>query len=355
MFKVAVEEVRVFPHPNADALDLVAIGDSQYVVEKALYKSKDKAVAVPKGALLTHPILLKEWEKYLKGKDKNIVGFVVLRGQESQGIVIREDILSQMGFNINDYEVGVDISKELGITKYIPPIPENLVDTVEVYSGPTLKRSVQHDCKYASVYIDKFVEDEEITISSKLHGTQINIIWAHDNPDETSSLVYSSKGLWDQGLVFKKGTDNIYTKAWYNFITDATTSVSFWQTLSEIIKDDIFKHQVQIVGEVVPAIKGFNYGHKEPTLYVFSIYIDGQSIDLALLRRMPNINIVPELYRGPFKGAATLALAGLYAEQPFCPIDGTTLNEGVVLSNGKHFIKQKNTKFMNKHGKDETT
>lgn len=348
MFKVSVQEVYPSVHPNADNLELISLDGRQYVVQKGLYNPGDKALAIPKGALLDHPVFLREWGMYLNGPNSNIVGNKIFRGKESEGIVVREDLLQEMGFNINDFELNVDVSAILGISKYIPPVPEALNDSVEPYTG-SISKSIKHDCKYAIVYADRFTNGDNITITSKLNGTQINVIKV---PGERT--VVSSKGLWDDGLVFKKGTNNIYDQAWQNMFSEDFTLNMFMAQLSNIINNDVNDHELQIIGEVVPAIKGFNYGLTKPTLYIYSIYVNGYYIDLSLLRRLPNINIVPELYRGVYD-ENTLELANNFAQQPVCPIDGTTVNEGVVLSNGKHFIKSKNIKFMNKHGKDETT
>lgn len=354
MFKVSVQKVYPKIHPNADKLELIVLNNRQYVVGKGLYEQGDLAVAIPKGALLTHPVFLREWGEYLNGKDGNIVGSKVFRGQESEGIVVRQDLLLEMGFDINKFELDVDISDILGITKYIPPISNELSGSVEVYTG-SLVKSIEHDCKYAAVYADKFVEGEDITITPKLHGTQINVIVI---PNERT--IISSKGLWDQGLIFKEDVDNIYTKAWNNFnktclLNDVHTGCSFWQTLSEIISDDIFNHQVQIIGEVIPTIKGFSYGHTEPTMYVYSIYIDGVYTDLTLLRRLNKVNVIPLIYKGVYNPETSLNLANLLAQKETSFLDNTTLNEGVVLSNGKYFIKFKNEKFLKKHLSDETT
>jgi hypothetical protein len=35
LYKVCVEEVKVYPHPNADNLELVAIGDDKFILKKA--------------------------------------------------------------------------------------------------------------------------------------------------------------------------------------------------------------------------------------------------------------------------------------------------------------------------------
>lgn len=350
MFKVSVERVKVYPHPNADLLELVGIGDHQYVVQKGIYKNDDKGIAVPKNSVLSHPIMLEEWGKYLKGPNKNRVGFINLREQESEGIVIPNEVLNLMGYDINDFEVGVDVSEVLGISKYVPEIPDVIKDTVEVFSYD-LKHDIKHDCRYPAVYLDKFKEGQDITITSKLHGSQINIIWLDDK------TYISSKGLWDQGLVFKQNVDNVYSKAWTNTIQHSNRSPdgkSLNSVLSDICNKDISDSIVQIIGEVIPFKGCFNYGLSEPVVYIYAIYVDGVYIDLNVLRRTTSLYFVPELYRGLFD-SNTIEIVNNFAQQELCPLDGKTLNEGVVLSNGYKFIKDKNNRFMKKHGKDETT
>jgi RNA ligase (TIGR02306 family) len=357
MYKVSVEQVQVYPHPNADNLELVAIGDSQYVVQKGLYVTGDLAVAIPKNSVVSHPVFIREWGSYLQGPDKNRVGFKMMRGQESQGIVVREDLVKEItNKHITEFEVGVDISNELGVTQYVAPVPDELKDTVEAYTDKPFTRKINHDCKYAAVNLSKFVEGEPITITSKLHGSQFNILWNHEPDTKVADRVlkYSTKGLWEKGLVFRQGITNNYIEAWYNF-TSTIQSIAFWDKLSELINADIFDQQVHLVGEVVPMFKGFDYGNEQPTLYLFAVYVNGVSIDLINFRSILNINIVPELYRGPFDPTVTMEIANQFAQQAVCPIDGKTLNEGVVISNGRHYIKVKNDKFMKKFGTVEGT
>ncbi len=346
MYKVSVEYVNVYPHPNADKLDLVGIGDHQYVVAKGTYKTGDKGIAVPKNSVLSHPIMLEEWGKYLKGPNSDRVGFITLREQESEGIVIPNEVLNQMGFDIDEFEVGVDISDVLGITKYVPEVPDNLKDSVEIFDKQ-LKWDIKHDCKYPSVYLSRFKEGQDVTITSKLHGSQINIIWVD------GKQYISTKGLWDQGLVFKQDVVNIYSIAWSNTVDD---NINYLKTLlSNLYGTDISKCVVQVIGEVVPYtnIKGFSYGLDKPVVYIYSVYVNGVYIDLNVLRRTTNLYFVPELYRGPFT-SDLVDIANKFAQEEFCSIDGKTLNEGVVLTNGVKHLKFKNNKFMKKYSKDET-
>jgi RNA ligase (TIGR02306 family) len=356
LYKVCVEEVKVYPHPDPEttSLELVGIGEQQYVVQKGLYITGDKAVAIPKNSIVKHPVFIREWGQYLQGKEGNKVGFKIMRGQESQGIVVREDLFKEItGVDLNTLELGTDVTGLLGVEKYIPEVPDEIKNTVEVYNGKPFKKDIKHDCKYASVYLDKLVQDELVTITSKLHGTQVNVLWNYDKQEQeqeqSPSLIYSSKGLWDNGLVFKEDVDNVYSKGWSNMFRTPYASVQFWDKLTSIKGFNIFDSQVQIIGEVVGVTGGFSYSYIEPTMFLYSVYIDGISVDLIKLRDL-DINIVPELYRGPFDPTLTLEIANNFAQQATCPIDGKTLNEGVVISNGRHYIKVKNEKFMKKHG-----
>ena len=86
LYKVCVEEVKVYHHPDPEttSLELVGIGEQQYVVQKGLYITGDKAVAIPKNSIVKHPVFIREWGVYLQGKEGNKVGFKIMRGQESQ-------------------------------------------------------------------------------------------------------------------------------------------------------------------------------------------------------------------------------------------------------------------------------
>jgi RNA ligase (TIGR02306 family) len=345
-YKVSVEEVKVYPHPNpkTDKLELVKIGDQQYVVAKGLYVTGDLAVAIPKNSIVDHPVYTREWGEYLQGPDKNKVGFKIMMGQESQGIIVKEDLFKEIvGHDIKHFIIGADISNLLHVKQYVAPIPVELQDTVEAYTG-TLKREIKHDCKYPVVYLDKFAEGELVTITSKLHGSQVNIIYNQET-------LISTKGLWDKGLVFKQGVKNVYTEAWFNFKGWS----NIWDILIPKFEFNPYRDQIQLVGEVVPIFSGFSYGHTEPTLYMFALYLNGVSVDLINFRHIHGINIVPELYRGAFHPITTMEISNGFAQQKVCPLDGVTPNEGVVVSNGRHYMKDKNLKFMGKHGNEEGT
>ena len=111
----------VVPHPNADRLDLAVVGGYRSVVPRGKFKTGDWVVYIPEGAVIPEWILEKEGlTGYLAGPNKDRVRAVKLRGELSQGIVMRA----------SDYNGGNepsiaadDISDALGIVKYEPPLP----------------------------------------------------------------------------------------------------------------------------------------------------------------------------------------------------------------------------------------
>ena len=55
----------------------------------------------------------------------------------------------------------------------------------------------------------------------------------------------------------------------------------------------------QAFAEVVPFIKGYNYGRKEPTLWAYRLDADGETVPLADVPEELRKLCVPVLYAGP--------------------------------------------------------
>ena len=85
--KVTLEKLEIFPHPNADLLELAQVGLYRAVVGKGQFESGDYALYIPEQAILP-PELIEELglTGKLAGPEKNRVKAVRLRGEISQGI-----------------------------------------------------------------------------------------------------------------------------------------------------------------------------------------------------------------------------------------------------------------------------
>jgi RNA ligase (TIGR02306 family) len=161
-WKVSKEKIELFVHPNADSLELGKVGSYQVVVQKGLYNSGDEVVFAPEKSILTGDIK-SEFEKYLSGANKDRVKAVRLRNEISSGIIIPRFLVP----NFDTYELGVDVSTDLGITKYEPPIPTQLSGKVKTFDMPYIG---SHDCEHANVYVNDLIDGERVVVTEKVHG-----------------------------------------------------------------------------------------------------------------------------------------------------------------------------------------
>jgi RNA ligase (TIGR02306 family) len=272
-WKVSKEIIEMFPHYNADLLQVGKVGQYQVVVQKGLYETGDVVVFAPEKSVLTGRIK-EEFEKYLGGPNKDKVHPVTLRGEYSCGIIIPPELLP----NVDEFEIGEDISAHLGISKYIPTIPDELKGAVEVIEGTEMTH--KHDCVHYAAYANDFVEGERVIGTEKIHGTQVVI---YSSP--TVKFV-SSKGLFDEGLKFKDDTSNVYTRA--------VANTNLFEKIAQCYNGEI----VQITGEAFPANKGFGYGQTEPTLRVFDVKVDGVSVPYNQVAGVLKELWVPVLFDG---------------------------------------------------------
>lgn len=90
-FAVELKKIsKIFPHPNADRLELGQVEGMtyQFVVQKGLYKEGDEVVYFPIDSLLPQELIQQQGiANFLAGKDKNRVKTCRLRGEISQGYV----------------------------------------------------------------------------------------------------------------------------------------------------------------------------------------------------------------------------------------------------------------------------
>jgi RNA ligase (TIGR02306 family) len=197
------------PIPGADVIDRATVLGWQLVVKKGEFKVGELCVYCEVDCLMP------DEPKFEFLKDRGMrIKTVRLRGQISQGICFPLSILPE-GFDIQE---DVDCTKQLGITKYEPPIPaclngiakgvfpsfipktdeprvQILQDLLDQYKGESCFVSEKVDGSSATFYLNKgefgvctrnfeLVEDPENTIwkiarqldiENKLRATRINI------------------------------------------------------------------------------------------------------------------------------------------------------------------------------------
>lgn len=318
-WKVSIEEIKLFPHYNAEKLMIGKMGTNQVVVPKGKYQDGDKIIFIPSKSLIPKEISEgEEFAPYLTGSEKNRVKPINLRGEYSDGVILP---LEKVADKIKEFGIGDDISITLGIQKYIPHIPSCLEGEVEVIQEDIY---CKHECEHFGIYAKDFTEGERVVVSEKIHGSQISYYYNF----ETGYEFVSKKGLMAKGLYLIEDYKNGYWKAVKN------------SNLRELVKKSFSSGIVQVFGEIIPIQKGYHYGQEKDTLLIYDIRVytaPKGGDDWATFKSIPYDEIpkdlkhlwVPVLFDGPldFKEIRKLSNGKELVSGRGCHI-----REGVVVS-----------------------
>ncbi len=257
--------VQVDKHPNADRLEILRLDNMDYnlISGNGNYKVGDKVAYIPEGSILTDEILehleMKDNSslKKLEGK-RCIVKTIRLRGVVSEGLLLR----------LPDWSViGSDVAGLAGITKYVPRQPSNFSGRTRPV-GDFYGKIPLWDLDALQKKVDTFEHGEQVFITEKLHGTQINCGGFVDD-DGTIKLYVTSKGRAENGVTLDyehdSNANNIYVK-------------TFNEQLKQVILDELEDGSdvtgVSICGEIVgPGVQDLTYGLTAPTLFVYAVRV----------------------------------------------------------------------------------
>lgn len=336
-FEVKIYKLTIEPHNNADTLELAVIGDYRSIVRKDQFKTDDLGVYIPEGSVVPDWLIEKlGLTGKLAGPQKNRVKAMKLRGILSQGLVypVKTDLdsygkgyieLNPSDLNpIRFVNEGDDVTIDLGITKYEPPIPVHMAGEVFNAHGYTLKYDIENIKKFPDV----IPEGEMILITEKLHGT-----WTcFGYHPEIEHPIVTSKGMSGQGLAFKindANVSNLYIRSLVNS-ADADGNDVLDRLQTEFINELPF----YILGETYgKGVQDLHYGLSKPHFRAFDIYVGapGQGRYLSgheFMKscRLAAIETVPILYHGPYsKDVVTEFTNGKDN------ITGAHIREGIVI------------------------
>lgn len=322
-FEVKAYNIKIEPHPNADAIELAKIGEYRSIIRKGQYKDGDLVIYIPEAAVLPEWVLKKLdfWDNdnnkgKLNGPKGNRVKAIRLRGIVSQGLIFplefRKDVVD-VDTNISsdvwvlikgEAESGIVINKDtdyakiMGIEKYEPPIPIHMAGEVFNAFGMTIKYDIENYKKWPDILL----EGEDVVMTEKLHGTWM---CAGYHPNSTVPIV-TSKGLSDKGLAFKfneANKNNLYINALKNTTDEKGNNII---ARYKYLRND--SEPFYILGEIFGAgIQDLTYGNNPPSFRVFDIYVGepgkGKYLnwdELVQVCHLLQVQTVPLLYRGPF-------------------------------------------------------
>ncbi|KKN70876.1 hypothetical protein LCGC14_0426590 [marine sediment metagenome] len=150
-----IVEIKLEPHPNADSLSLVMVGDFQCAVRTEDWKDGDLAVYIPPDSVVPQTKDFEFLGKHLRIKARK------LRGEWSVGLLIP----SPQGAKIGD-----DYMDKLGIIHYEPQISGNFTMGGDNVRPPKQGDFPKYDVLNFRKYSELFNDGEEVIVTEKIHG-----------------------------------------------------------------------------------------------------------------------------------------------------------------------------------------
>ncbi len=274
-FEVLVNTVEeIVEHGNADTLEIAKVGGFQSVVRKGSYKRGDLVVVFPEHAILSNNLLqtLNLWDAEknqgrLAGAKGNRVKPVRLRGQLSDVVLGRVEQLAP------DSKVGQDVAQELGVVKYVAPVPKSMNGRLVDALGYTVRNwDIEHYAKFQNENETTFALNDPVVVTEKLHGTWCAVGWHQD-----FGWIVSSKGFSHAGQAFdledeQNRNKNVYVTWFLEHIEQMETL----RDLAQMQGADSF----HLLGELVgPGIQDLHYGLEEKEFFGFDIKVDARWLD----------------------------------------------------------------------------
>ena len=169
------------PIQDADAIECAVVENGwNVVVKKGEYQKGDLAIYCEVDSWIPHelaPFLSKGHEpREYNGVKGERLRTMKLRGQVSQGLLLPTTILDEKGlWPLAGNPVGFNLTAQLGIQKYEPPIPAQLAGEIKGVFPSFIPKTDQERCQ--NLYDEIFDEhyDESYEVSIKLDGTSCTI------------------------------------------------------------------------------------------------------------------------------------------------------------------------------------
>jgi RNA ligase (TIGR02306 family) len=185
----SIEQItRVYPHENADSLELLEVRNCQVIVPKGKYKEGQKIIFIWPDSILPD----KPWAEFYKAKSSRVRACRI-RGEWSFGIV---ETFENVGYE-GEIEIGKEISEDLGIFKYEPPPPKDL----QAKGGlPFGIPKTDEDNHYK---FDFLPYGELCTVTRKIDGSSVSHYY---------HLESETFGVMSRSLELKPECNNAYTE-----------------------------------------------------------------------------------------------------------------------------------------------
>ena len=190
MSSVKVEVVKVDSietHPNADRLDIACIKGWRCVVGKGSFAAGDLAIYFPIDSVLPAALEAQLFKDSKIKLSNHRIRTVKIRGVISQGLLIAREAQRE----------GSDLTEELGVTKYEPPISRSPRSNAEAVKRRETNPSFH---KYTDIENYKnhpglFAPGELVYVLEKIHGSNFRAGWVRKHPKNWFHAVFLSWGF----------------------------------------------------------------------------------------------------------------------------------------------------------------
>lgn len=234
----------IYPHPNADKMELAKINGWQVCVKKNEFKAGDLCIYI------TVDSVLEDCPQYEFLRNKNFrIKTIKLRGELSQGIAFPISLLKEFGHDIiplDDPVDGTDVADLVKAKHYEKPIPANLAGQVKGYRPSYIKKTDEDNIKSnPGILVELYNLPYVITV--KVDGClhEDTIIHTEDG-DMTIKDVCENKY---SGRVLSYDVDNdksLYLKIQNHFINDTNDEWYEIETESGLVLKITGNHKVWI-------------------------------------------------------------------------------------------------------------
>ena len=169
------------PIEGADAIECAIVnGGWPVVVKKGEYQVNDLAIYLEIDSWVPHelaPFLSKGQEpREYNGVKGERLKTVKLRGQVSQGLLLPKTILDEKGlWPLAGNPVGHDLTNQLGIQKWEPPIPSQLQGTMRGNFPHFIPKTDQERCQNLRKDIFETHKDDVYEVTIKLDGSSMTV------------------------------------------------------------------------------------------------------------------------------------------------------------------------------------
>lgn len=312
------------PIPGADRIEVATVLGWKVVVPKGRYNIDDLCIYVEVDSLIPVDVLKGQglWDDEkgkgkLAGSEGNRLKTVRLRKQVSQGIIMGLDILEicwDYAYPENHVKEGQNVTDDLCIEKYEPPIPPELAGQVRSSFPSYMKKTDSHRIQAWPGLIEE-MQGRECYVTIKIDGTSSTF---YNRFDPTVDIERNRFGVCSRNMDLKPSDTNTYWRMADKYNIESALINTNMAVQAETYGPGIQKNRLGVPEHVIAAFDVFDIADYR--------YLDwDEFISFCGTYHLP---MAPLVYTGVFKWTSVDELVDFASEQKY---DNGAAAEGIVV------------------------